>query len=320
MLAAVLVLLFLVAPVGAEAQEPGRIPRVGILHTIPPAATFQAFKKGLQELGYTEGQNIHLEYRWTDREPEGLPALAGRMGESRFDVIVAISSGAARAATKAAGIIPVVFCAVGEDPVRAGMVSSLARPGGNSTGTVTLIVELEAKRLELLKEALPGLSRVAVLWNPSGLHQRTLPEIEAAARRLKIVVIPVEWKGPGDSEPAFQLASRQRAGGVLALTSPQIMLAGEQIARVALKYRLPTAGMEAGFAEAGNLLQYGPDRTESCRRAAYYVDRILKGAKPAELPVEQATKFELIVNLKTAKALRLTIPASVLTRADRLIE
>jgi putative ABC transport system substrate-binding protein len=320
MITAVAILLFLVASVDAGAQEARRIPRIGILHTIPPPATFQAFKKGLQELGYAEGQSIHLEYRWPDDGLEGLPTLAARMGESKFDVIVAISSGAASAATQAAGPIPVVFCAVGEDPVRGGMVSSLARPGGNSTGTVTLIVELEAKRLELLKEAVPGLSRVAVLWNPSGLHQRTLPDVEAAARRLNIRVIPVEWKGPGDSEPAFQLASKQRAGGVLALTSPQIMLAGEQIATVALKYRLPTAGMEAGFAEAGNLLQYGPDRTESCRRAAYYVDRILKGAKPADLPVEQATKFELIVNLKTAKALRLTIPSSVRARADRLIE
>lgn len=320
MVTAAVIVLFLVAPVRAEAQEAGRIPRIGVLHTIPPPATFQAFKKGLQELGYAEGQNIHVEYRWPDGGPEGLPMLAARMGKSKFDLIVAISSAAASAATQASGPIPVVFCAVGEDPVRGGMVSSLARPGGNSTGTVTLIVELEAKRLELLKEAVPGLSRVAVLWNSSGLHQRALPDVEAAARRLNIRVIPIEWKGPGDSEAAFQVATRQRAEGVLALTSPQIMLAGEQIARVALKHRLPTAGMEAGFAEAGNLLQYGPDRTESCRRAAYYVDRILKGTKPAELPVEQATKFELIVNLKTAKALGLAIPPSVLARADRLIE
>ena len=201
------------------------------------------------------------------------------------------------------------------------MASTLARPGGNVTGTVTLAVELESKRLELLKEAVPGLSRAAVLWSPGSLtHQSSMPDVEAAARRLHIGLIPVEWKGPGDIEKAFQLVSRQRTGGVLALTSPEIWLAREQIARLGLNYRLPTAGMEPNFAEAGNLMQYGPDRAESCSRAAHHVDRILKGAKPADLPIEQATKFELVINLKTAKALGLTIPQSILTRADEIIQ
>ena len=320
----VVAVLVLAAPLAAEAQEAQKVPRIGILHQIPPSATFQAFRKGLQELGYVEGRHVHLEYRWPEGGVEGrvtgYPALAAQLVQSRFDVILAISSGAARAVKRATDTVPIVLCGVDEDPVKLGMASSLARPGGNVTGTLTMAVELEAKRLELLKEAVPGLSRVAVLWNPSAGHQGPLSDVEAAARRLNIHVIPVAWKGPGDIETPFRLASRERAGGVLALTSPDIMLAREQIARVALKHRLPTAGMESGFAEAGNLLQYGPDRVESCRRAASHVDRILKGAKPADLPIEQATKFELVVNLKTARALGLTIPPSVLARADQMIE
>jgi putative ABC transport system substrate-binding protein len=189
------------------------------------------------------------------------------------------------------------------------MVASLGRPGGNATGTVILSRELTAKRLDLLKEAVPGLSRAAVLWNASiASHPKMLQDVEEAARRLNIRVIPVEWKGPGDIEKAFQRARRERVGGVLALPSPETWRAREQIAQIALQYRLPTVGSEPRFAEAGNLVQYGPDLSESCRRAAFYVDRILKGANPADLPVEQPTKFELVINLKTAKALGLTIP------------
>jgi putative ABC transport system substrate-binding protein len=232
------------------------------------------------------------------------------MIDSKVDVILLMTSGGARAATRATDSVPIVLCGVGEDPVRQGWVSSLARPGGNVTGTVTLAAELEGKRLELLKEAVPGLSRAAVLWNPKTPgHQSALLDVEAAARRLGIRIIPVEWKGPGDSEKAFQLASRERASGVLALTTPAIWRAREEIARVALKHRLPTAGIEGGFAEAGNLIQYGPDRAESCRRAASHVDRILKGAKPADLPIELATRFELLVNLKDREGARTEDPA-----------
>jgi putative ABC transport system substrate-binding protein len=309
----------LAVPLGTGGQEAGRIPRIGVLHTLPPeiSSAFEAFRKGLAGLGYVEGRHIHVEYRWS----KDLTALAAHLVQSRFDVIVPISSGAARAAKRATDTVPIVFCAVGEDPVRRGWISSLARPGGNATGTVTLAADLEAKRLALLKEAIPDLSRAVVLWNPSEpVHQSAMQDVETAAGRLNIRVIRVEWRGPEDMEKAFQLASRERAEGVLALTSPAIMRAREHIARVALKHRLPTAGMEAGFANAGNLLEYGPDRAESCRRAAYYVHRILKGAKPADLPVEQATKFELIINRKTAKALGLTIPPSLLARADQVIE
>jgi putative ABC transport system substrate-binding protein len=243
------------------------------------------------------------------------------MVQGRLDVILTISAAAARAAKRATDTVPIVFCSMGEDPVQLGMVASLARPGGNATGTVTLSRELEAKRLELLKETVPGLSRAAVLWNSSiPLHPRVLPDVEEAARRLNVRVIPVEWKGPGDIEKAFQLARHERVGGVFALASPETWRAREQIARVALEHHLPTVGIEPGFAAAGNLAQYGPDLSESCRRAAFYVVRILKGAKPAELPVEQPTKFELVINLKTAKTLGLTIPPSLLGRADEVIQ
>ena len=311
------------APLAAEAQQAGKVSRIGVLGTSPPATavSFQAFRKGLQELGYVEGQHVHLDYRWPEGEREGYPALAAQLVQGKFDVILTIGAGAARAAKRATDNVPIVFCSMGEDPVQLGMVASLARPGGNATGTVVLSRELEAKRLELLKEAVPGLSRAAVFWNSSiPLHPRVLPDVEAAARRLNVRAIPVEWKGPGDVEKAFQLARHERVGGVLALASPETWRAREQIARVALEHHLPTVGTEPGFAAVGNLAQYGPDLSESCRRAAFYVVRILKGAKPADLPVEQPTKFELIINLKTAKALGLTIPPSLLGRADEVIQ
>jgi putative tryptophan/tyrosine transport system substrate-binding protein len=318
-----LALSLLAAPLVAEAQEAGKVPRIGVLGTSPPAAavSFEAFRKGLQELGYVEGQHVHIDYRWPEGEREGYPALAAQLVQGRFDVIVTISGGAARAAKRATDTVPIVFCSVGDDPVQLGMVASLVRPGGNASGTVILSRELEAKRLELLKEAVPGLSRAAVLWNSRmPLHPRMLQDVEKAAGQLNVRLIPVEWKGPGDIEKAFQLARHERVGGVLALPSPETWRAREQIARVALEHRLPTVGIEPGFAAAGNLVQYGPDFSESCRRAASYVDRILKGAKPADLPVEQPTRFSLVINLKTAKALGVTIPPSILLRADQVIE
>ena len=311
------------APLGAEAQQAGKVSRIGVLGTSPPAAavSFQAFRKGLQELGYVEGQHVHLDYRWPEGGREGYPALAAQLVQSKVEVILTISADPTRAAKRATDTVPVVFCSIGEDPVQLGMVASLARPGGNATGTVTLSRELEAKRLELLKEVVPGLSRAAVLWNSSvPFHPRLLQDVEHAGGQLNVRVIPVEWKRSGDIEKAFQLARHERVGGVLALPSTETWRAREQIARSALEHRLPTVGIEPGFAAAGNLVQYGPDLSESCRRAAFYVDRILKGAKPADLPVEQPTRFSLVVNLKTAKALGLTIPPSLLLRADQVIE
>ena len=208
----------------AEAQPAEKVWRIGVLGTNPPTAalSFQAFRKALQELGYVEGQHVHIDFRWPEGERGGNPALAAQLVQGRPDVILTISAGAARAAKEATDTVPIVFCAMGDDPVQLGMVASLARPGGNVTGTVTLSRELEAKRLELLKEAVPSLSRAAVLWNASlPWHPRTLQDLEEAARRLNIRVIPVEFIGPGDIAKAFQLARQERGGGVLALASPE---------------------------------------------------------------------------------------------------
>ena len=317
------IVTLLAAPRAAAAQPGSKVPRIGILGIGPPgtSVSWQAFQKGLQDLGYVEGQHVNFDYRWPESGPEGYPPLALQMVRSRVDVILTISAAPALAAKRATDRLPIVFCALGDDPVRRGLVASLARPGGNATGTVILSRELEAKRLELLKEAVPGLSRAAVLWragNPT--NSAMLQDIEEAARRLGIRVVPAHWKVPDDIEKAFQVARRERVEGLLALPSPETRRAREHIARLALKHRLPTVGSEPGFAEGGNLAQYGPDLSQSCRRAALYVDRILKGAKPADLPVEQPTKFELVINLKTAKALGLTIPSSLLQRADQVIE
>ena len=317
------IVALLTAPRAAAAQQESKVPRIGILGTGPPgtSVSLQAFQKGLQDLGYVEGHHVHLDYRWPASGPEGYPPLALQMVRSRLDMILTISVAPAIAAKRATDMLPIVFCALGDDPVRLGLVASLARPGGNATGTVVLSRELEAKRLELLKEAVPGLSRAAALWRASNpTNSAMLQDIEEAARRLGIRVIPRDWKALDDLERAFQAARRERVDGVLALPSPETWRARADIARLALKYRLPTVGMEPRFAEAGNLVQYGPDLSQSCRRAALYVDRILKGAKPADLPVEQPTKFELVINLKTAKALGLTIPPSLLQRADQVIE
>jgi putative ABC transport system substrate-binding protein len=316
-------LALLAAPLAAKAQQAGKVPRIGILGTIPPGASvsFAAFQKGLQELGYVDGQHVHLDYRWPDSGAGGYPPRALQLVQSRVDVILTISVAPALAAKRVTDTLPIVFCALGDDPVRLGLVASLARPGGNVTGSVILSRELEAKRLELLKEAVPGLSRAAVLWRAGEpTHPAMLQDIQAAAGRIGIRVIPAEWNSHGDIEKAFQVARRERVDGVLALPSPETWRAREHIARVALKHRLPTVGMEPRFAEVGNLVQYGPDLSQSCRRAALYVDRILRGAKPGDLPVEQPTKFELVINLKTAKALGLTIPPSLLLRADQVIE
>jgi len=311
------------SPLAADAQEDkaGKVPRIGILHVGPPTTGLQALRQGLRDLGYIEGQNIVLEYRWPQEHWERLPALAAELVQLKVDVIVTGDPTTTAIAKRETRGTPIVM-AVSTDPVAAGFVASLARPGGNITGFSILAPELSGKRLELLKEALARrLSRVALLWSPRAVHHPQLVhETEQAAQRLGVEVLRVPASGAEDIDKAFQAAVKGRAGGMLALQSAEFSRIGAQIAELGLKYRLPTMTAEDGFAEVGGLMKYGASTLELWRRAATYVDKILKGAKPADLPVEQPTKFELVINLKTAKALGLTVPPSLLLRADKVIQ
>jgi putative ABC transport system substrate-binding protein len=316
-------LLTLLAPLVAQAQGSGRVPRVGILFTgAPPPESVrgvEAFRRGLRALGYVEGRNIALEYRWAaEGKPDQLPDLAADLVRLRVDVILAQTGSHTLAAKRATSTIPIVMGAV-SDPVGSGLVTSLARPGGNVTGSSLLAPQVAGKLLELLKEAVPEASRVAALVNPEGsvLAQR---EVEAAAKVLGVQLQLLDVRDPKDLDRAFQAATAARAQAVITIPSPFFAAHRARVAELALKSRLPAVSFETGFADAGGLLSYGPNIPDSFRRAATYVDKILKGAKPADLPVEQPTKFELLVNLKTAKALGLTIPPSVLIRADQVIQ
>jgi putative ABC transport system substrate-binding protein len=263
-----------------------------------------------------EGQNILIEYRYG----EGLPALASELVSLKVDVIVAVGTAAIRAAKEATGMIPIVM-AISADPVGSGFVVSLARPGGNITGLTNLAPELRGKGLELLKEVVPRLSRVAVLSNPANpAHSgAVLKEIKAAARTLGLQIQIVEARRPDDFDSAFHAATKGRSGALSVLGDPILGAHSGKIADLALKYRLPSIFQFRENAEAGGLMSYGPKSDDLWRRAAVYVDKILKGAKPADLPVEQPTKFELVINLKAAKQIGLTIPPNVLARADRVI-
>jgi putative ABC transport system substrate-binding protein len=272
-------------------------------------------------LGYTEGRSIHLEYRGADGKAERLDALANELVHAKVAAILAGATSPALAARRVVSSIPIVFCAVSGDPVTSGLVASLARPGGNATGTVLLGSDLDAKRLELLVQALPAPPRVALLQIPdSPRHTESAQEVEDAARRLKIEIVRVEAGSPDDIEQAMQAARRRGANALLALGAPEYAAMRARIAEVALRHQLPTMAPEVGFAEAGGLLEYGPDILESWHRAAAYVDKILKGAKPADLPVEQPREIPLTVNLKTARALGLTLSPSFLVRATKVIE
>jgi putative ABC transport system substrate-binding protein len=301
------------------------MPRIGILWIgTPPLETHRgiaAFRRGLRELGHMEGRSIGLEFRAADGKLERLDALANELVQGKVAVIVAGATSPALAARRVVTSVPIVFCAVSGDPVKSGLVASLARPGGNATGTVLLAPDLDAKRLELLVEALTAPNRIALLQVPdSPIHNQGAREVEDAARRLKVDIVRVEARGPDDIERAMQEARRRGADALLALGAPEYAAMRARIAEAALRHRLPTMTPEVGFAEAGGLLDYGPDIVESWHRAAIYVDKILKGAKPADLPVEQPTEIPLTVNLKTARALGLTLPASFLVRANKVIE
>jgi putative ABC transport system substrate-binding protein len=290
--------------------------------TASPAAA-EAFRQGLRDLGYAEGRNLVIEYRDAEGKFERLPALAAELVALKVDVILAGSTPHAVAAKQATRTIPIVVASVG-DPVSSGLVTSLARPGGNVTGLSILAPELVGKCLELLKQAVPGVSLVAVLWQPGAAGERTVRDMlkaaEVAARALGVRPQFVEARGPADFDRAFSDMTKARAGALTVLGTPMFFNERRRLVELTAKNRLPAVYPLREYVDAGGLMAYGPNLADLFRRAATYVDRILKGAKPADLPVEQPTKFELVINLKTAKALGLTIPQSVLGRADRVIE
>ena len=315
-----LVLGLLSAWLAAEAQAARKVARIGILSSTD-SAVWEAFRQGLRELGYVEGRNLTTEWRWHKGQFERLPDLAAQLVRLKVDVIV-VSAPQPTAAVKAATTtILVVFIAVA-DPVRVGIVSSLARPGRNATGFATVVPEgFPGKLLELLKEAVPKASRIAVLVNPTNeMHRVSLPQSVAAADALKVRLQILEARGPDDLERAFDAATRERAEAIHVYGDPLTFIHRARIAELAARSRLPALYLFRENVEAGGLMSYGPSQPDIFRRAAGYVDKILKGAKRADLPVEQPTKFELVINLKTAKALGLRIPQSVLIRADEVIQ
>jgi putative ABC transport system substrate-binding protein len=303
----------LAAPLGAEGQQAGKVARIGVLGT-----DREAFRQGLRDLGYVEGRNVVIEYRLDEGKPERLPALAAELVALRVDVIVTGGTVQALAAKQATTTLPIVFTQVG-DPVASGLVTSLRRPGGNATGLSTLAQELVAKCLEQLKQAVPGVGRVSVLRDES-TGKNTLKDTEVAARALGVQLQVVEARGPADFDRAFSDMTRARAGALAVLPTPMFFLERSRLVDLAAKNRLPTVFPYREFVDAGGLMAYGPNLADLSRRGATYVDKILKGAKPGDLPVEQPSKFDLVINLKTAKALGLTIPPSLLARADQVIE
>ena len=317
------ILSLTLAPLAAEAQSAGRVYRIGILETRSTAmnaANLDAFRQGLRELGYVEGQNFVIEYRSADGRPERFPGLATELVRLKVDLIVTRGTPAVLAAKNATGSIPIVM-ATSADPTGFAIVSSLARPGGNVTGLSTIAVELAGKRLELLKEAIPRIARIAQLANMSSpVSVSQWRQIEVAARSLGLEPQLLDVRAPEDLARAFDTAIKQRADAVQVVNDTLTQTNVRRIVDLSAKHRLPSIFTSREFVDAGGLMAYGPNFTDLYRRAATYVDKILKGAKPGDLPVEQPTKFELVINLKTAKALGLTIPQSVLQRADQLIE
>ncbi len=325
-----LVLGLLAGPLPTEAQQAGKVYRIGYLapRSHDPAnksssalstARMKAFREGLRELGYVEGQNLVIEFRSAEGKRARLPDLAAELVRLNVDVIFVYSTPAVKAVKKTTTTLPIV--SVSGDPVRLGFVASLAHPGGNITGLANLTPELAGKRLELLKAVVPQLSPVAVLWDPDNPGARPrMRETEAAANSLDIKLQPVAVRKPNDFEHAFSAMKKEQAGALVPLRGTLVNTHLQRIAALAAENRLPTMYDGVGFAEAGGLMSYGTLIADLDRRAATYVDKSLKGANPADLPIEQPTKFELFVNLKTAKLLGLTIPPSILYRADKVIK
>jgi len=307
-----------------EAQQGKRVPRIGYLWPGNPTSETtdsEAIRQALRELGYIEGQNIAFEYRYADGKPDRFPELAAELVRLKVDIIVVAGNAPIRAAKNATKTIPIVM-AGGSDPVDAGLVESLARPGGNVTGLTSLDRELGGKRLELLKEAVPKIARVAVLYDPANARQvREAKEVlPVTARALGLTIQPWPIRGADGFEKVFGEQSKERPHGLSVIGGTLMNANQKRIARFALKNRLPSMYPDRQFVDVGGLISYGADNAENYRRVAYYVDRILKGAKPADLPVEQPTKFELVINLKTAKQIGVTIPQSMLYRADKVIK
>jgi putative ABC transport system substrate-binding protein len=309
----------LAAPLAAEAQQV-TVRRIGVLSPASPgpSSLLDAFQKGLGELGWIEGQNLRLEYRFAETRLDRLPGLASNLVGLKVDIIFAINSTAAHAALKATKTIPIVFTWVA-DPLS--LVTNLARPGANVTGLTTITTELSGKRLQLFKEVLPSISRIAVLWNsanPAATH--VFREMEVAAAQLGVQLYPIGVSPSSPLQDAFTAAGRARASALFVIEEASLFPHRAHILSLAAQHRLPAASQFRDFAEAGGLLSYGPNLPDLFRRAAIYVDKILKGTQPGDLPVERPEKFELVINLKTAKALGLTIPPSLLQRADQVIE
>jgi putative ABC transport system substrate-binding protein len=311
--------------VSAHAQQQKKLPRIGYVSgsgdAKTPAPLFDAFRQGLRDLGYIEGKNIVVEYRAAEGKQDRIPSLVAELVQLKVDVLVSPVGPAIRAAKQATKTIPIVMVIL-EDPVASRYVDSLARPGGNVTGLTRLTRELSGKRLELLKEVVPGMSRVGVLWETdSRSAAMAFKENEAAAHSLKIHLQSLELRGPNpDFEGAFQTAAKGRANALITIRSSLLNRYPKRIADLAIKNRLPSLCEGSEYVEAGGLMSYSANDAENYRRAATYVDKILKGAKPADLPVEQPRKFEFIINLKAAKQIGLTIPPNVLVRADRVIK
>ena len=314
----------LAAPLAAEAQHAGKVWRIGLLSYAASdsggVARWKAFREQLRELGYAEGQNVFFESRWGDGQVGPLRGLAAELIDAKVDILVTASSEAALAAKQATRSIPIVT-ATGGDPVKLGVVASLARPGGNVTGVFSLSNDLVGKRLEFLKQLIPRVARVTFLRHSDNRASAlNLRDAESAARPLGMVVQSVGVRSPKELDAAFVAMKRARADAVIVLEATAFFPDRQRIADLALRHRLPMAAQAREYAEAGALISYGTDYLDLFRRAAMYVDKILKGAKPADLHIEQPTKFELFINLKTAKALALTIPPSLLQRADQVIE
>ena len=318
-------ILFVITVSLAQAQQPGKVPQIGLIRPSRSdhpgsQALIAAFRQGLRDLGYIEGQNITLVIRWADGNRDRLPHLANELVRLNVDVMVTGGNSATQAAKRASSTIPIVMTQVA-DPERDGFVASLARPGANITGLTHMNTELAGKRLELLKESVPKTSRMAVLWNPSNPAQSfNFKEIEATAKALGLSLRSLPVRGPDDFDGAFEAAVKDRVHSIFVSSDGIINSHRRELVNRIAKNRSPAMYTEPEWVDAGGLMAYGPSNTDLYRRAATYVDKLLKGIKPADLPVEQPTKFELVINLKTAKQIGLTIPPTILARADRVIK